>query len=248
MFKDITSKMYIDLNTVDETDLLRKVYSTPREFPKAAGEVLKELPILVGDKLLVAVTFYYKDDKKMVFAKVTKNDESTYSIVTQCKDNSISQTSIWRYQEDGTAHHDEENFNRNATLEEGIELSIVLYGMKIFFDKVKENQTHPFYIKASKKELNSPIKRKREKARDDNNTIIYLGRPPTEHGKDDGESVPLEFGYPRRAHYKTLRHERYRHHPMYNVYHGVKVRQSWCGPKEYKVKNRIYKLFEHESI
>lgn len=71
-------------------------------------------------------------------------------------------------------------------------------------------------------------------------SIIYLDRPPTE-APGIGKGLPLKFGHRRRRHRRTLRADRYRGHPMYMVPRAIPVKESWVGPKEYLVRDRIYR-------
>lgn len=226
----------------------RKVESKPT-FYQMTGNVLKQLPFSPGGKITVRI-YADKSDLKsgaelaMTFQKISEN--RIYGIVS-VGDRGLRGT-IFEYQENGEA--------RPLTDMEGPEtvktaawelMKAVVSGLHVFYDLVREQEMFPFYVEATPKACKSPLKSKRQKALEDHNTIVYLGKPPTVSRVDSGEGKSLEFGYPRREFYKTLRAERFKNHPMYGVYKGVKVRQTWCGPKEYKVRDRIYKLYEHEA-
>lgn len=82
------------------------------------------------------------------------------------------------------------------------------------------------------------------------NTIVYLGKPPVNvnDNKSRGSEAPRQFGYARRPHRRTLSHERFKDHPKYGIYKGVRVAESWCGPKLYQDNNRIYRLWQPSGI
>lgn len=90
----------------------------------------------------------------------------------------------------------------------------------------------------------SPNKARRVRGNVSDTSIVYLNRPPKGTVGTKGKGNALKFGYPRRHHRRTLRHERYSKHPRYRVYKGVEVKQSWAGPKTYRTHTRIYKLIE----
>lgn len=119
-----------------------------------------------------------------------------------------------------------------------------------FFDQVEKRQQFPFIVTSEKdpNKVKNPSKRK--KLKEQNNVVVYLGRPPgtPPKKKPDDEVTPREFGYPRRQHRRTLRSERFKNHPKYGVYKGVLVKQSWCGPKEYIHKRKVYRLWEPPEI
>lgn len=133
----------------------------------------------------------------------------------------------------------------------GDEISTFVGGMMVLFYKsVDRLRLYPF-ISNPRTQLDQ-IKSlsKRKKAERQSNIVTYLGRPPGSSPKAnvDDESLPREFGYPRRQHRRTLRSERFKNHPKFGVYKGVLVSQSWCGPKEYIHKRKIYRLWEPPAI
>ena len=127
----------------------------------------------------------------------------------------------------------------------------IVLATSLFFKKVLDQQKYPFIIDtegAQKKTSNSYKKKKLAKQ---HNTVVYLGKPPVvcnSPKSKEGEPTKREFGYARRPHRRTLRHERYRNHPKYGIYKGVHVSESWCGPKEYVSKSKIYRLWQPSGI
>lgn len=119
-----------------------------------------------------------------------------------------------------------------------------------FFEEVEKREQYPFLVTSSRdpKTIKNPGKRK--KLEEQTNVIVYLGRPPSaapKKGKNT-DKVPREFGYPRKQHRRTLRAERFKNHPKYGVYKGVLVTQSWCGPKTYVHKRKVYRLWEPPEV
>lgn len=54
--------------------------------------------------------------------------------------------------------------------------------------------------------------------------------------------VKLTEGHPRRAHSKTLRHQKYKNHPLYMIPGAIKVRSTWVGPKTTIVNGNVYRV------
>lgn len=112
----------------------------------------------------------------------------------------------------------------------------------LFMSMVESNKLYPFHVTVDNiDKIKNPYKLK--KARDKHDTIVYLGKPPTDN-RLTGEGDTIEFGYPRIGYRKTLKHERFKNHPKFQIYKGVAVKQAWCGPEEYRFKKRTYKLWK----
>jgi hypothetical protein len=62
--------------------------------------------------------------------------------------------------------------------------------------------------------------------------LIYMNKlPSTNNTVHQGGHHASPRGHERRGHYKTLRHEKYKHHPKYGVEKGIYVRPAWVGDK-----------------
>lgn len=61
--------------------------------------------------------------------------------------------------------------------------------------------------------------------------LIYMNKLPSAHSQSLGGHHASPRGHERRGHYKTLRHEKYKHHPKYGVEKGIYVRPAWVGDK-----------------
>lgn len=127
-------------------------------------------------------------------------------------------------------------------------ISIMIRMLIWFFNEVEKRRLYPFITNPTQdpNKVKNPSKRK--KLEEQTNVIVYLGRPPGKYNKTPTDKTPREFGFPRRQHRRTLRAERFKNHPKYGVYKGVLVTQSWCGPKEYVHRRKVYRLWEPPAI
>jgi hypothetical protein len=80
-------------------------------------------------------------------------------------------------------------------------------------------------------------------------TLIYHGHPANTKNLAEGSNVTVDrkeqltrMAHNRRAHYKTLKHERFRYARGKRIF----VKASWVGPKEWKDEggHQIYKILE----
>lgn len=74
-------------------------------------------------------------------------------------------------------------------------------------------------------------------------SVIYLDRLPSTGGEATGEGSEKR-PHQRRGTWVTLRAERYRYHPKYQVEKGVYRKPAWVGPKEAIVEGNIYTILE----
>lgn len=74
-------------------------------------------------------------------------------------------------------------------------------------------------------------------------SILYLNRLPGGGGESAGECAEKR-PHQRRGTWVTLRAERYRFHPKYQVEKGVYRKPAWVGPKEAIVEGNIYTILE----
>ena len=73
-------------------------------------------------------------------------------------------------------------------------------------------------------------------------SILVLNKLPTEReNKEEGVGHTVRY-HQRRGHFKTLRHEKYRHHPKYLVENGIYVKPTWVGEQEGEYRGNSYKV------
>lgn len=75
--------------------------------------------------------------------------------------------------------------------------------------------------------------------------VIYLDRLPSPRSDSGSKTHSDASGghvrpHERRAHTKTLRHPRYKDHPLYMVENAIRVKPSWVGDKTAIVQGNIY--------
>ncbi|MAP21383.1 MAG: hypothetical protein CL582_10650 [Alteromonadaceae bacterium] len=130
------------------------------------------------------------------------------------------------------------------------ELDILAKHIIVFFETVEKQERYPFVIDTSEAIKRTSSKTIKKSLLCKDRTIVYLGKPPIKirRKSNKSEGSPKSFGYARRPHRRTLRHERFRNHPKYGIYKGVHVSESWCGPKEFITKSRIYRLWQPSGI
>lgn len=76
-------------------------------------------------------------------------------------------------------------------------------------------------------------------------TIEFLNeipREPREVRPHQGGTHRSPVAHTRRGHYRTLRSEKYKGHPLYGVQDGVYVKPTWVGPTEGVFRQREYRL------
>lgn len=73
-------------------------------------------------------------------------------------------------------------------------------------------------------------------------SIVYLDKPPSEKSESNGGTHNSPISHGRRKHTRTLRHHRYRNHPMYLVPDGIDVGSSWVGESMFTHKKIVYTL------
>ena len=86
--------------------------------------------------------------------------------------------------------------------------------------------------------------------RTDRPHYIFLNAPQTEAEHPVNETPEEEKrrvrGHHRRAHFRTLRHPKFRHHPDYMK--PVRRKATWVGPRDWVVEGTIYTLVDdHEG-
>ena len=75
--------------------------------------------------------------------------------------------------------------------------------------------------------------------------VIYLDRLPSQRSDSGSKTHSDASGghvrpHERRGHTKTLRHPRYKDHPLYMVENAIRVKPSWVGDKTAIVNGNIY--------
>jgi hypothetical protein len=73
-------------------------------------------------------------------------------------------------------------------------------------------------------------------------SILVLNRIPSHSDNTEGEHATKKKYHHRRGHFKTLTHEKFRHHPKFGVKNGVYVKPAWIGEKEGTYQGRSYKV------
>ena len=98
-------------------------------------------------------------------------------------------------------------------------------GMSYF---AKTNGKYPVVVRGSK-----PCKAKKVYKRKGLPRLIYMNALPRSEPKPhQGGSHASPMRHQRKGHYKTLKSERFKKHPLYGVEKGVFVRAAWVGSKE----------------
>ncbi len=73
--------------------------------------------------------------------------------------------------------------------------------------------------------------------------IIYLNRIPTKTSSHTGESVENEKApHMRRGYWWTMRSERYKSHPNYQIENANYRQAAWVGPEQFNYKGKTYKI------
>lgn len=82
-------------------------------------------------------------------------------------------------------------------------------------------------------------------------SIEFLNRLPTERSaskEHQGGSHRSPVRHKRRAHYRTLRAEKFKNHPLYGVEKAVPVKPAWVGPTQSIVQQKEYRLLTEPAV
>ena len=101
----------------------------------------------------------------------------------------------------------------------------VACGMSYF---AKTNGKYPVVVRSSKPCSTGKVYKRKGLPR-----LIYMNALPRSEPKPhQGGSHASPMRHQRKGHYKTLKSERFKKHPLYGVEKGVFVRAAWVGSKE----------------
>lgn len=106
---------------------------------------------------------------------------------------------------------------------------------------------HMIKVERKKRPGSSKPKRSRHewRARLPTTHYIYLDAPPAgSAGCNSGTGKPLTTGHRRRAHWRTLRAERFKKHPSYMK--RIRIREAWIGPKTWSDSGAVYTVMDED--
>lgn len=208
--------------------------------PPTVGQILEHRDVALMDlPTLTGSISRFKLGDKTVFAI----EDVGVSIIFKLPNGHTAPYMPTRVREDGTPIVDSTLTGwgmslRGTPIEAEEQLRIEELAVALYLYTERKN-AYPF----TQRRL-SPNKARKVTGNVSDTSIVYLNQPPRGTVSGRGKGGTLKFGYPRRRHRRTLRHERYSKHPHYRVFKGVEVKQSWAGPKTYRTHTRIYKLIE----
>ena len=96
---------------------------------------------------------------------------------------------------------------------------------------------------ASKLAKNKSKNQKKPWARNDLPKYIYLDSHDEHmHPQTGSAENHLKVGHNRRSHWRTMTHERFKNHPLYNI--PMRIKSSWVGPDCWVSNNKTYTVHE----
>lgn len=112
-----------------------------------------------------------------------------------------------------------------------------IYEKRFAFKVIREKQTRAI-TKNTRHVINTATKNMPR--------IVYLNVLPSE-SNPTGVTRSKQKYHQRIAHSKTLKHERYKNHPMYGIENGIKIKSYWVGEETTTYQGNIYKLLPTEN-
>jgi hypothetical protein len=217
----------------DDGDLYEHQTLTLQMLPLSVGESLE---VVLNETISIQSTIEDDNSNDIRAFTIHRTEHNNYII----SDYTVNQQGAMRISACGVGvdYVTMEQLPKNCTQMSNGRCHHILIILVTFFKMVKDNGLVPFTasrVNAKGKKVSTSLSNP--------DTVVYLGKAPSKCGST-GNGGELKFGYPRTEHRRTLKHERFSDHPKFMIYKGVLVKQSWCGPKTYRTKIRIYKLWE----
>ena len=189
----------------------------------------------------IAASTTYRKTIKRLYRKMTEGDDELTDAME-----GYYQTLLEKIEGGEHAYTSSELLDYNMTVGE-YALATMVVGHVVIRTVLSLGKMHicdyyPFVASREADKKRKPGKQKANPVLDPNKTMVrFIRKNVAEaHMVDDSEEKGTVRPHSRRGTWVTLRAERYKNHPMYQVENGVYRRESWPGCEPFPIGNVIY--------